>query len=142
MSRSKGKEKEEEYDIEAQIGTPPRSPVIPQGSESPSDDLSLPSDAPVTTSCFGIPSRERIPRSRRWNSLCFSMDREAVTFFTSVFFAFITGFYCFGMMAYLIITDGSEVHIALYFGLLSLVVGFFLGNTSKLRKSNSGSARG
>lgn len=65
------------------------------------------------------------------------MDREAVTFFAKVSFAWVMGLYCMAMMAYLIIAGSNEMHISLYFGLFTFVVGYFLGNAPKLKAINN-----
>jgi hypothetical protein len=69
------------------------------------------------------------------------MDREAVDFFAKVSFAWVLGLFCMAMLAYLIATGGAEFHISLIFGLFTFVIGFFLGNSPKLKAQANGAGR-
>lgn len=119
--------------MEIEVGP---APLHPGRSEEPETEGSSGSETAVTTGCFGLRSPERIPRRRRWNFLCFSLDREALSWLVRVVFAYVLGIYCMAMMAYLITTGGQEFHISLYFGLFTFVVGYFLGNPAKLKALN------
>jgi hypothetical protein len=148
MSKARKEEKGKEILEESGAISDPESghrlirPASPGMSEEPDTEATSSSEAAVTTSCFGFKSHERIPRRRRWNSFCFSMDREAVTFFAKVSFAWVMGLYCMAMMAYLITAGGEEMHISLYFGLFTFVVGFFLGNAPKLKSFTANTING
>ncbi len=134
MARTKGKEVVRDDDPEAAIPSLPSDPPTVGGSE-PGEDSSLASDAAVTTSCFGFRSKQTIPRRRRWNCLCFSVDREFVTFFTKVLAGFILLFFSLGMLAWLMADEGDPIYITIIYGILTGVAGFFFRSAAKFKKA-------
>jgi hypothetical protein len=132
--KDKGKEVAKDDDLEAGAASPPSDPPTVGGSE-PEDTTSLASDAAVTTSCFGLSSKQTIPRRRRWNCLCFSVDRELVTFATKCLAGFVLLFFSLGMLAWLMADNGNAIYISIIYGILTGVAGFFFGSAAKFKKA-------